>query len=494
MVDRDRWTLQEVVGNGDNPFDAHRPLQHAARPARRDPPVGYAGERGRTRANRRRQRAIEGVVDHHDLLHAIVTAVDLARIRCGGARLLRGSRRRNIVGRGSDDIDVNLQIGHGGLQRVGVGERPYRDPVVGDAEEFEGTHEVLDALHPVRRAVVARLVRRSHRRLHGIPDAINVRRRYCAGVDIRHGRQRAGRVACCGRKLLLRDAIDLRTIEATREQRKLVRRDVQAVVVRPDQRLIGEARAVRVGRRAVRAIVGRVDAEYLEPVQRIARLADRDEDRCRAERGSTQGIHDLFEDRDEEPLGVVVVQTLGIAGERAANRRGHRAIDRVGKAKKRVESSDRTGNPLVGRGIPQSDHEIDRLEHVAVTDAQALVGWLDAEIISAVGGAIVEMVETRGAKNAEWRTGDGGDGTCCRRGGDYRLRRRRIVVLAQLRPADRIPLDATESSSAGVAEHQRCSLGEPNEQSGACKQDRACDGAICANDQTLMCRHVYSSN
>ena len=57
----------------------------------------------------------------------------------------------------------------------------------------------------------------------------------------------------------LRHRIDLRAVEAANKARELIRGDEEAVSVRADQRLIAEAWAVRIARRAVQAVIGGVD-------------------------------------------------------------------------------------------------------------------------------------------------------------------------------------------------------------------------------------------
>src|SRR5207249_12187538 len=80
----------------------------------------------------------------------------------------------------------------------------------------------------------------------------------------------------------LLQSVDLRAVEAAREERELVRCDVETVCIRTDQRLVADARAAWVRGRYVRAVVRDIDGREV-PIGRVhgrrAGLARRDPDR-----------------------------------------------------------------------------------------------------------------------------------------------------------------------------------------------------------------------
>jgi len=94
-------------------------------------------------------------------------------------------------------------------------------------------------------------------------------------------------------------------------------------------------------------------------------------------------------DVDESACGRIE-ETTRIGDERSTNTRG--PIDRRRIPVERVEV-DRSG----GRRAVGTEHlndVVDGLDDEPVTRAEALVGWLDGELVSAVGEPLVEEVET----------------------------------------------------------------------------------------------------
>ena len=97
---------------------------------------------------------------------------------------------------------------------------------------------------------------------------------------------------CPGDERRLLDRVDLSAVEAGPVDRELVRRDVHAVRVNAEQRLVAFAGATRVRLLTVAAVVRHVEAEEV-PVRgtrrRIPRLARRDLDRPGASNAPVAG-------------------------------------------------------------------------------------------------------------------------------------------------------------------------------------------------------------
>ncbi len=173
--------------------------------------------------------------------------------------ILLGCVGRKAVGLGRHDHVVDLDTRRRGRERLRVRERPDGDAVIERhvaLRELESPEQVLRPVarrSPVggaRRARRLKRVRRALRRIRGCKRST---------LDPLHLHR-----AACQRSLV--EGVDLSTVErpAERVQIELVRRDVEAVPIGANERLIAEARAIGVGG-PVRTVVGDVEL-VLPPV------------------------------------------------------------------------------------------------------------------------------------------------------------------------------------------------------------------------------------
>ena len=343
------------------------------------PPATDTGDRHRRRVVdavalrrvRRREGAGAGLV----LLRRERVRLRTDHLVAEADRRRRGVQRRRVGQRPDDDL-----VGH--VVAAGSGDRMSR--LVGCIR----AHEVLGA------AVVEVEVARA-RRLRGPHGEARLRRAgvtrsvdHAGRVDVLH--VHAGRA---GGELCLRERVDLRAREAVATPRIGVRRDVEAVGVGPDVRVIAE---IRTGVRAsgVRAVVGDVDLVDVPGARRIGRRADGDVqmiDVC--ERAVRQCVQ--RQDDDVEPLRRGVVEAGRVGHELTTNagcsvdRRRIAVegvqIDRVVHVPR--EPADDVRRGVVGkrgaavRRVVDVQDVVDGLEHIAVAGAHALIRRLDGELV-----------------------------------------------------------------------------------------------------------------
>ena len=273
----------------------------------------------------------------------------------------------------------------------------------------------------------------------------------------------------------LADRVDLRAVELVPESRELVRRDVDAVLVGAEQRLIAEARAAgivrhHIPRTVVRrsAVVGDVHREDL-PVARARRrrrgLGDGDQHvRAAVEELAVRREREL-ENRHHEPLRGRVVVALRVGQERPERGRIDASVDLVLAG---VEHRQR-GRPArpVSRSRVDRERGVDRLDHQAAARAEALVGRRVARLVAVVG---IPVVLERDAGEPERA------GVRCRHrrrvSGDYsrrirmagRVRNVTVGLLARLRPNLVLP-----ERRGGALRHR----GDADDaEDGHCNQDR----------------------
>ena len=140
----------------------------------------------------------------------------------------------------------------------------------------------------------------------------------------------------CG-KLRLREGVDLRPGEAVEVPRIRVRRDVEAVRVGADMRIVAQI-GPGVGTPSVRAVVRNVDVVNVPGTGRVRRRADRDVEVIHAREHTLTRAGDLRIQRQndhEEPLRGRVVEAARVGYERSAN--AGRTIDRRRVAVERVQ-------------------------------------------------------------------------------------------------------------------------------------------------------------
>ena len=240
-----------------------------------------------------------------------------------------------------------------GAERAGVGQGPHGDPVVErpGVAELERAHEVLG--------------------------------------------ERAAR-----RERPLAHRVDLGAIEAGAE---LVGADVEAVGVSADERLVAEARAARVRRRAVEPVIGGVEAVHPPGSGRVAGRRDRDQLERAAGAGRAGVLHQLGQ---EEPVRLHVVDALGIRDELPGDTGA--AVD-LGRQGEELAQSRRAVE-RVALGVVDGHRVVDGRDHVAVADAERLVGRLEAELGVRVhlgtGEALVTVAQCVEAASARVACGD----------------------------------------------------------------------------------------
>ena len=197
-----------------------------------------------------------------------------------------------------------MEIAGVGVDRGGIGGCPDGNAIIESAKELEGAQEVLRSV--VDACVAA--ARRDRRRLHAVRDAFGERP---ALQDV----LRIGSASCFHRQLI--DRVDLGAIEASLEQRELVGRDPERVCVGADERLVSEARTARVGRCAVRAVVGDVDIVQIETSEWVRAGADRNEHARVREIPSSRRIQIDLQLGDEPAIRLPVEIHSRIGQERA---------------------------------------------------------------------------------------------------------------------------------------------------------------------------------
>ena len=217
-------------------------------------------------------------------------------------------------------------------------------------------------------------------------------------LAVAHAPRRLGRVeeddvdaAGAADQSRLRDRIHLRARESILEQRELVGRDVDAVLVGADVRKVGKARSSRaiVIRRAFGAVVHPRDSVYDPFTRRIARLADREVEIVLAREGSCERILVEIDRKVEPPVRVGIVMTADV--EREGAEHPGSSVDGRGKSVKLIEREDRRQRRSRA-GVVDAQRRIYRLEDVAVPYTKTLIGGLAGELISACGQPAVAMV------------------------------------------------------------------------------------------------------
>ena len=194
---------------------------------------------------------------------------------------------------------------------------------------------------------------------------------------------------------LLAHRVDLRSVEIAAERSEVVlgRADVEPVLVGADQRLVTEARAIRV------RPVCRVDPVDEVAAERLAGGADRDVDEGRRLERTGDGVLGDDQDRMEPTLRVGIEVALGVGDERSVGPRG--SIDGRRQA---VELRDRDGvrELLAGRIVEDERvvHGLNdlrterRVVRTHVADAQALVRRLQAELVPSACKALIRVRES----------------------------------------------------------------------------------------------------
>jgi hypothetical protein len=196
--------------------------------------------------------------------------------------------------------------------------------------------------------------------------------------------------------------------DVVREEGVLVRRDVEAVGVGPDVRVVTEARAVTapvvakraaVVGRAVRAVVlggQAIDRPRAERARRLAHgkikvvLAREGAVRQRVER----------EYYVEPPPRVGVVEARRVRHEGSTNAGG--PVDGRWIAVEGV-LVDHAGE-RIARGVEDPDHIVHRLHHEPVAGTESLVRRLEGELVASVGETLLAVVQTIEAQG-EFRVG-----------------------------------------------------------------------------------------
>jgi hypothetical protein len=184
----------------------------------------------------------------------------------------------------------------------------------------------------------------------------------------------------------LGERVHLGAVVLRAEERVFVRRQVEALGVDPDVRVVADARAVGVDRRAVAAVVGHVHPVEVPGLPRVGGHRDVEVVVAgqRPGRGGLQGEHD-----QEEPVGRRVVQA-GRVGELGPVDAGG-PVDRGRVAEEGVEVDD-AGLPAAV-GVEDAERVVHRLHDVPVAHAEGLVRRFDAELVAVVGGPLVDVVE-----------------------------------------------------------------------------------------------------
>ena len=219
-----------------------------------------------------------------------------------------------------------------------------------------------------------------------------------------------------GRKLRVREREDLRGIEARPEQVVLVRRDVQAVGVRPDVRVVLEARP---GRRSVQRapVIGSAVGPVVLQRERGRSSTARSGRRCSS--GNVDRVlpverarrADAVQRRDRDNEPVVLRGRSDRSGRSRRARMLRCPVDRGRIPEERVQVLDSSESRARARRVDAETLLID-LDREAVALRTSLIGGLERELVATVRESLIAPVQPLQAQSdLGIRPGDSGRGT-----------------------------------------------------------------------------------